>query len=50
MLVRDAGGWMPIYEYKCENVHVFDVMQKLFDAPWPRASSAALRSGRLCNR
>jgi putative FmdB family regulatory protein len=33
MLVRDAGGWMPIYEYKCENGHVFDVMQKLFDAP-----------------
>ena len=24
---------MPIYKYKCENVHVFDVMQKLFDAP-----------------
>ena len=41
---------MPIYEYKCENGHVFDVMKKLFDAPWRRASSAALRSGRLCNR
>ena len=24
---------MPIYKYKCENVHVFDVMQKLFDDP-----------------
>ena len=24
---------MPIYEYKCENGHVFDVMQKLFDDP-----------------
>ncbi len=24
---------MPIYKYKCENGHVFDVMQKLFDAP-----------------
>ena len=22
---------MPIYEYKCENGHLFDVMQKLFD-------------------
>jgi putative FmdB family regulatory protein len=33
VLVRDAGGWMPIYKYKCENGHVFDVMQKLFDAP-----------------
>jgi len=24
---------MPIYEYKCENSHVFDVMQKLSDDP-----------------
>jgi putative FmdB family regulatory protein len=24
---------MPIYEYKCENGHVFDVMQKLSDTP-----------------
>ena len=24
---------MPIYEYKCENAHVFDVMQKLSDDP-----------------
>ena len=24
---------MPIYKYKCENGHVFDVMQKLFDDP-----------------
>jgi putative FmdB family regulatory protein len=24
---------MPIYKYECENVHVFDVMQKLFDDP-----------------
>jgi putative FmdB family regulatory protein len=24
---------MPIYEYKCENEHVFDVMQKLSDDP-----------------
>ncbi len=24
---------MPIYEYECENVHVFDVTQKFFDAP-----------------
>jgi putative FmdB family regulatory protein len=26
---------MPIYEYKCENGHVFDVMQKLSDEPLP---------------
>jgi putative FmdB family regulatory protein len=24
---------MPIYEYKCENGHVFDVMQKMVDEP-----------------
>lgn len=24
---------MPIYKYKCENGHVFDVMQKLFADP-----------------
>ncbi len=24
---------MPIYEYKCENGHVFDVMQKLAEEP-----------------
>jgi len=24
---------MPIYKYKCENGHLFDVMQKLFDDP-----------------
>jgi putative FmdB family regulatory protein len=24
---------MPIYEYKCENGHVFDVMQRLSDNP-----------------
>ena len=24
---------MPIYEYKCENGHVFDVMQSMSDDP-----------------
>ena len=24
---------MPIYEYKCENGHLFDIMQKLSDEP-----------------
>ncbi len=27
---------MPIYEYKCENGHVFDVMQKLSEDPLQR--------------
>jgi putative FmdB family regulatory protein len=26
-------GPVPIYEYKCENGHVFDVMQKMADEP-----------------
>jgi putative FmdB family regulatory protein len=26
-------GSVPIYEYKCENGHVFDVMQKMADEP-----------------
>jgi putative FmdB family regulatory protein len=33
VLDRYAGGWMPIYKYKCENGHHFDVMQKLFNDP-----------------
>jgi len=24
---------MPIYEYRCENGHLFEVMQKMSDAP-----------------
>ncbi|MGI8648995.1 MAG: FmdB family zinc ribbon protein, partial [Rubrobacter sp.] len=24
---------MPIYEYKCENGHVFDIMQRMSDDP-----------------
>jgi putative FmdB family regulatory protein len=27
------GGPVPIYEYKCENGHVFDVMQRMADDP-----------------
>ncbi len=27
---------MPIYEYKCENGHVFDVMQKISEDPLQR--------------
>ena len=26
-------GSVPIYEYKCDNGHVFDVMQKMADEP-----------------
>ena len=28
-----AAGPMPIYEYRCENGHLFEVMQKIADPP-----------------
>jgi putative FmdB family regulatory protein len=28
-----ARGPMPIYEYRCENGHLFEVMQKMTDVP-----------------
>jgi putative FmdB family regulatory protein len=28
-----ARGHMPIYEYRCENGHLFEVMQKIADPP-----------------
>jgi putative FmdB family regulatory protein len=28
-----ARGPMPIYEYRCENGHLFEVMQKIADPP-----------------
>jgi putative FmdB family regulatory protein len=28
-----ARGSMPIYEYRCENGHLFEVMQKIADPP-----------------
>lgn len=37
---------MPIYEYKCENGHVFDVMQKMSD----EALSKCVECGAPCAR
>jgi len=37
---------MPIYEYKCENGRIFDVMQRMSETHDQSASSAALPSGR----
>ena len=37
---------MPIYEYKCENGHVFDVMQKMADA----ALTECVECGAPCAR
>ena len=37
---------MPIYEYKCENGHVFDVMQRMAD----EALTACVECGAPCAR
>jgi putative FmdB family regulatory protein len=37
---------VPIYEYKCENGHVFDVMQKMADEPLTKC----IECGALCTR
>ena len=29
----DSAAAMPIYEYRCENGHLFEVMQKMSDPP-----------------
>jgi len=39
-------GSVPIYEYKCENGHVFDVMQKMSD----EALSECVECGAPCAR
>jgi putative FmdB family regulatory protein len=39
-------GSVPIYEYKCENSHVFDVMQKMADA----ALTSCVECGAPCVR
>jgi putative FmdB family regulatory protein len=37
---------VPIYEYKCENGHVFDVMQKMADEPLTKC----IECGASCTR
>lgn len=39
-------GSVPIYEYKCENGHVFDVMQKMSD----EALTSCVECGAPCAR
>ena len=38
---------MPIYEYKCENGHVFDVIQKMSDEPLTRCEECGAAAGRV---
>lgn len=38
---------MPIYEYKCENGHVFDVIQKMSDEPLDKCEECGAPAERV---
>ena len=38
---------MPIYEYKCENGHVFDVIQKMTDEPMRECQECGAPASRV---
>ena len=38
---------MPIYEYKCENGHVFDVIQKMTDEPLTECEECGAPAARV---
>ena len=38
---------MPIYEYKCDNGHVFDVIQKMTDEPLRECQECGAPAGRV---
>jgi len=38
---------MPIYEYKCENGHVFDVIQKMTDEPLRECQECGAAASRV---
>jgi putative FmdB family regulatory protein len=38
---------MPIYEYKCENGHVFDVIQKMSDEPLTKCQECGAPAARV---
>ncbi|HWA55244.1 MAG TPA: FmdB family zinc ribbon protein [Solirubrobacterales bacterium] len=38
---------MPIYEYKCENGHVFDVLQKMSDDPLTKCQECGAPAERV---
>ncbi len=38
---------MPIYEYKCENGHVFDVIQKMTDEPLRQCQECGAPASRV---
>jgi len=40
---------VPIYEYKCENGHVFDVMQKMAEKIPGAAYACLLQTGHLAS-
>ena len=38
---------MPIYEYKCENGHVFDVIQRMTDEPLTKCEECGASASRV---
>jgi putative FmdB family regulatory protein len=38
---------MPIYEYKCDNGHVFDVIQKMSDEPLTKCQECGAQAARV---
>ncbi len=38
---------MPIYEYKCDNGHVFDVIQRMSDEPLTKCQECAAKAVRV---
>jgi len=38
---------MPIYEYKCDNGHVFDVIQKMVDEPLTKCQECGAPAARV---
>jgi putative FmdB family regulatory protein len=38
---------MPIYEYKCDNGHVFDVIQRIVDEPLSKCQECGARAERV---
>src|SRR5262249_39629688 len=40
-------SFMPIYEYKCENGHVFDVIQKISDDPLSECQECGASAARV---
>ncbi len=41
---------MPIYEYKCEQGHLFEVMQKIADSPLDKCETCGSKARRIISK